>query len=84
MFPARQIIGTPLGSKQPVDPNSPEKNFTHLNRLLRWEVKRKMFLFSSPRPFCPAALDCLLINGALRFVSITGFPMLLTGRMLIE
>lgn len=47
-------------------------------------VKRKMFLLFCLHSFVPAVLDCPLIDGALRFISITDFPMLLMGCVLIE
>lgn len=46
-------------------------------------VKRKMFLLFCLYPFVLAVLDCLLIDGALRFIFITDFPMLLMGCGLI-
>lgn len=46
-------------------------------------VKRKMFLLFCLYPFVLTVHDCLLINGALSFIFITGFPMLLTGWGLI-
>lgn len=46
-------------------------------------VKRKMFLLFCLYPFVLAVLDCLLIDGALRFIVIADFPMLLMGCVLI-
>lgn len=42
-----------------------------------------MFLFFCLYPFVLVVLDCLLIDGAFRFIFITDFPMLLMDCVLI-
>lgn len=46
-------------------------------------VKRKMFLLFCLYPFVLAVRDCPLIDGVLRFIFSSDFPMLLTGCVLI-